>query len=76
MKNLKIGITILFIGLTTLAQAQERQSKEKIEVTSSEMVSVNSIVRALKTRIPSYRGKFEVTPYGKTSLLLINVLAM
>jgi len=31
MKNLKIGITILFIGLTTLAQAQERQSKEKIE---------------------------------------------
>ncbi|MGL5055235.1 MAG: SpoIID/LytB domain-containing protein [Fusobacteriaceae bacterium] len=50
------------------------RSKDKIIVTSSSQIKVDSITRSLKTRNPSYRGDFEIVPYGKTSLLLINIV--
>ncbi len=50
------------------------RSKDKIKVTSSSKIRVDSIVRSLKTRNPSYRGDFEIVPYGKSSLLLINIV--
>ena len=56
MKNLKIGITILFIGLTTLAQAQERQSKEKIEAIKT-IVNESVSRKATKETIKEYTQK-------------------
>lgn len=46
-----------------------------IEITSDEMIQVNSIRRSLrKNRAPSYRGYFEIRSHGQSSLILVNIV--
>lgn len=52
------------------------KSKDKIDVSSNEMIRVDSITRALRKRTPEYRGVFEITPYAGNSLLLINTIGL
>lgn len=74
-KNKKV--VFLKSGSEVIAKVDDKimmRSKNGIRVDSSSKIKVNSITRAVSNKNPSYRGEFEITPYGSKDLLLVNVI--
>lgn len=53
-----------------------RTNASSLLVYSDGKIQVDSITRAVSGGYPKYRGKFEITKYGKNSLLLINIVKL